>query len=247
MPEDAEKTTVNLDDLARYDTPTICNAIDLFEVRSPDAGYMNHTIRCCFEKLPPMVGYAATFTYQASAAPAGSPSRQVADLIETFADMPGPAVVVIQDLDTPTVAASFGEVSCHTYRAFGAAGLISSGAGRDLEQVEQINFPVFVGSPAICSHGYNRVVSINEAVKVGGLTIHPGDLLHGDRNGVAVIPRQIAPKVARVAAELLEAEKVVLNCVDDPAGPTLSAYRQAVAEMSGMLARIKGRTASQRQ
>ena len=80
---------------------------------------------------------------------------------------------------------------CTTYKAFGAVGLITSGAGRDLDQVEALHFPCFTGG-TICAHGYCHIPSINVPVHVGGVTIHPGDLLHGDRNGVTTIPQEIA-------------------------------------------------------
>ena len=68
---------------------------------------------------------------------------EVSRRLETFQDLPGPVVVVFQDLDDPAVGATFGEVMCSTYRAFGSTGLVTSGGGRDLEQVRAIDFPVF--------------------------------------------------------------------------------------------------------
>ena len=68
-------------------------------------------------------------------------------------------------------------------RAFGAVGLITSGAARDLDQVRRLAFSVF-SNGAICSHGYSHIVSIQTPVRVGGLAVNPGDLLHGDANGV---------------------------------------------------------------
>ena len=52
-----------------------------------------------------------------------------ADLLATFESLPGPAVVVIQDLDEPPAAACFGDVSCSSYLAFGARGVVTSGGG----------------------------------------------------------------------------------------------------------------------
>src|SRR5690606_16713792 len=125
-----------LDQLAKFDTPTICNVIELFDIRPRNVGYTDHRIQCNFPEFPPMVGFASTAAFR-SDAPAvggdayGSMDQQVAG----FAELPGPAIVVFQDLDDPPVAATFGEVMCATYQAFGAAGLITSGGGRDLEQV----------------------------------------------------------------------------------------------------------------
>src|SRR5690606_27021966 len=119
----------------RYDTPTVCNAIELFDVRPRQLGYMNASIRACFPALPPMVGYAATATFRSQQPPRGGDAYSGMDAqVARFAELPGPPVVVFQDLDDPVAAATFGEVMCTTYQAFGAVGLITSGAGRDLDQ-----------------------------------------------------------------------------------------------------------------
>jgi len=130
--------------------------------------------------------------------------------VESFGELPGPAVVVFQDMDSPPAAASFGEVMCSTYQAFGAAVIVTSGGGRDLDQVEALGFPAFVGS-VMCAHGYCHTLSIGVPVHVGGITIYPGDLLHGDRNGVTTIPGEIASAVAAAGAEFMAAEQVVLD------------------------------------
>jgi 4-hydroxy-4-methyl-2-oxoglutarate aldolase len=197
--------------LRKYDTPTVCNVIELFDVRPRHTGYMNARIQACYPKLPPMVGYASTATFRSAAAPrSGDVYSGLAEQVASFAALPGPAVVVFQDLDEPPAAATFGEVMCTTYRAFGAAGLITSGAGRDLDQVEALSFPCFTGG-TLCAHGYCYIPQINVPVHVGGVTVHPGDLLHGDRNGVTTIPLDIAPAVARACAEYVAAETVVLD------------------------------------
>ena len=115
--------------------------------------------------------------------------------VEQFAELPGPAVVVFQDLDDPPVGATFGEVMCSTYKAFGSVGLITSGGGRDLDQVKAIDYPVFTGS-TICSHAYCHILHLGLPVRVGGLMVNHGDLLHGDANGVTNIPLDIAAEVA---------------------------------------------------
>ena len=239
-----------LDDLAKYDTPTICNVIELFGGQSPTSGYIDHRIRCWFDKLPPMVGYACTATFR-SAAPASNgsasanacASKEVAHLVESFSNVPGPAVVVFQDLDDPPAAACFGDIACNTYQAFGAVGFMTSGAGRDLAQVEALNFPVFASS-AMCSHGYGRLTTIGEHVRVGGVMIYQGDLLHGDRNGVIVIPHKIAPYVADVAGKVMEVEEPVLQYLKKPQSPTVEGYRAVIQEMQDQLKDIQANIAS---
>src|SRR5262245_6631648 len=201
----------DLELLRKYDTPTICNVVELFDVRPRTAGYMDSRIQACFPKFPPMVGFAATATFRSAAPPrSGNVYSGLADQAASFAELPGPPVVVFQDLDNPPAAATFGEVMCSTYKAFGAVGLITSGAGRDLDQVEAINFPCFTNG-TICAHGYCHIVQINIPVHVGGVMVQPGDLLHGDRNGVTTIPNEIASEVPQACAELAAAEAVILD------------------------------------
>jgi 4-hydroxy-4-methyl-2-oxoglutarate aldolase len=204
-------TPIDLDRLRRFDTPTVCNVVELFDVRPRSAGYMDGRIRACYPKLPPMVGYACTATFRSASPPAsGNVYASLSEQVATFASLPGPAVVVFQDLDDPVASATFGEVMCTTYKAFGAVGLITSGAGRDIDQVEPLNFPCFCDG-YICAHGYCHFPQINVPVRVGGVAIHPGDLIHGDRNGVTTIPHEVAHLVAGGCEEYMAAEAVVLD------------------------------------
>jgi len=202
---------IDLKLLAQYDTPTICNTIELFEVRPRNEGYMDARIRACFPEMPPAVGYAATATMRcALPRREGDVYGSLDEQVARFAELPGAAIVVFQDLDDPPVAATFGEIMCTTYKSFGAVGLITSGAARDLDQVRRLGFPAF-SNGAICSHGYSHIVDLHRTVRVGGLTIHPGDLMHADCNGVTTIPVEIASEVAQVAAEFCAAESLVLE------------------------------------
>jgi regulator of RNase E activity RraA len=207
-------TTVDrdvLERLRRFDTPTICNVLELFDARSRTAGYFDGRIKACFPDLPPMVGYACTATFRAGSPPrSGDVYAGLGKQVEAIAAMAGPAVVIFQDLDDPPVAATFGEVMASTYKAFGCVGLITSGAGRDLEQVAVLDFPCFTGG-TICSHGYCQIVELQVPVRVGGVTVYPGDLLHGDCNGVSTIPNELAAAVADACSEFYAAEAVVLD------------------------------------
>lgn len=197
--------------LRKFDTPTICNVVELFDVRPRTAGYMDGRIRAIYPKLPPMVGYAATATFRSAAPPAsGNVYSGLAEQVEAFAQLPGPPVVVFQDLDSPVASATFGEVMCTTYKTFGAVGLITSGAARDLDQVAPLDFPCFADG-VICAHGYCHILAINIPVHVGGVMVHPGELLHGDCNGVTTIPNELAEATAQACPELAEAESVVLD------------------------------------
>ncbi len=197
--------------LREYDTPTICNVIELFAVRPQTEGYLDGRIRCCFPGLPPMVGYASTATFRAAAQPReGAEYGSLEEQVKLFDEIPEPAVVVFQDLDDPCAAATFGEVMTTIYHSFGAAGLVTSGAARDLDQVRAFGFPCFADG-VICSHGYPQILDLHVPVHVGGVMIHPGDLLHGDANGVTTIPHEIASEAAHALEEFVQTEEVILD------------------------------------
>jgi regulator of RNase E activity RraA len=203
----------DLDLLRNYDTPTICNVIEVFGLRPQTEGYMDARIRCCFPEMPPMVGYASTATFRSASPPrAGDVYAALDAQIAGFPKLPQPVVTVFQDLDDPPAGATFGEVMTSIYKSAGAVGLITSGAARDLEQVRAIGFPCF-SDGVICSHAYPQIVSLEVPVRVGGLMVYPGDLLHGDANGVTNIPHEIASAVAHACAEFIKSEEVVLNYV----------------------------------
>jgi len=227
-----------LEKLRTFDTPTICNIIELFEVRPRDIGYMDARIRACFPEMPPTVGFAATATFRASAPPReGDAYASLEVQVERFAELSGPPIVVFQDLDDPTIAATFGEIMCTTYQAFGAVGLVTSGAGRDLEQVRAIDFPVFTNG-TICSHGYNYIPQVHVPVHVGGIVVYPNELLHADLNGVTTIPHKIAAEVADVGQEFVATESIILDALRGEA-PSVGRLREARAEARARVEKLR--------
>ena len=235
--------TISSEELALLkgvDTPTICNVIELFDVRPRNTGYMDDRIQACFPEMPPMVGYATTATLCTGTPPRGGDTYAGMDgQIAKFDSIPEPRVVVFQDLDVPSAAATFGEVMCMTYQTFGCAGLVTSGAGRDLDQVRAIDFPTFT-SGTNPSHGYHQIIDANVPVHVGGMTVYPGDLIHGDCNGVTTIPNHIAGGVARLCGEFMEAEGYVLDFLK--AGkPDLKGWVAARAASTKKIAELRER------
>ena len=229
-----------LQKLQKFDTPTICNLIELFDVRPRNVGYMDSRIVAAFPEMPPAVGFAATATFRSGAPPRqGDAYGDLTQQVERFAELSGPPIVVFQDLDDPAVSATFGEVMCTIYQAFGAAGLITSGAGRDLDQVRAIGFPVFTNG-TICSHGYNHIPQVHVPVRVGGLSVFPDDLLHADCNGVTTIPVDIAAEVADIGAEFVAAEAVVLEAMRR-GKPTPALLVEARAEMAARVRQLTQR------
>jgi len=228
-----------LDKLRQFDTPTICNVIELFEIRPRNQGFMDHRIRSAFPEMPPMVGFACTSAFRSDQPPGTGVAYGILQTqLEQFKEIPGPAVVVFEDLDNPAVGATFGEVMCSTYKAFGASGLITSGGGRDLMQVKALDFPVFTGS-TICAHANCHILHVGLPVRVGGLTVCTGELLHGDANGVTQLPIDIAAEAADVAAEFLEAESLVMDYVKGDGPKDIAAFTETTKAMAEVVKRLR--------
>lgn len=227
-----------LEKLRTFDTPTICNLIELFDVRPRNTGYMDARIKACSPEMPPMVGFAATATFRSSAPPREGDAYAGTEVqVERFGELSGPPIVVFQDLDDPAVAATFGEVMCTTYKTFGAIGLITSGAGRDLEQVRGIDFPTFTNG-TICAHGYCHTLQVHVPVHVGGIAVYPNDLLHGDLNGVTTVPHEIAAELADIGDAFVAAEGIILDALRSKE-PSVERLRQARAEAKGRIENLR--------
>lgn len=229
--------------LTAFDSPTICNVIELFDVRPRNRGYMDGRIKATYPELPPMCGFAVTASFRSDAPPAeGGAYGNFSQLIEKFAGLPGPAVVVIEDLDDPAVSAAYGEVMCSSFQGFGSAGLVTSGAGRDIEQVRGLKYPVF-SSSTIVSHGYCHLLHLGLPVRVGGLMVNQGDLLHGDANGVTNIPLDIAGDVADASAEYMAAESFIIDYVKAPGEKNIAKFNDMRKEFAAAIEKLRKRVA----
>ena len=230
-----------LDKLTQFDTPTICNVIELFDVRPRNRGYMDARIRSNFPDFAPVAGFAATAQFRSDTpAEGGGAYGSIQTQLEQFQQLPGPAMVVFQDVDDAPAAAVFGEVMCSTYQAFGSTGLITNGAGRDLEQVRALGYSVFTGS-TICSHGYCHMLHLGLPVRIGGLMVRQGDLLHADANGVSEIPVEIATEVADIAGEFVAAEEIVLDYVKASGEKSIAQYDALRGEFMEAVAQLQSR------
>jgi 4-hydroxy-4-methyl-2-oxoglutarate aldolase len=231
-----------LDTLHKFDSPTISNVIELFEIRPRNAGYMDPTIRALFPDMPPIVGFASTATSRASRAASGRTKANLKEQIEGLERVPSPRIMVFEDVDSPVAAAMFGEVMCSVYQRFGCVGLITNGAGRDLDAIRRLGFAAFTSSVCV-SHGYSHFEELNVPVQVGGIVVRPGDLIHADGNGIVVIPLDIAEKVAHACAAYIKTETVILDYLknkDVDVGGLQGAFDKHVALMKAISKKFHG-------
>jgi len=201
-------SAAELERLRQIDTCTASNAIERFEVRLRNEGFVRGAVRCQFPELPPLAGYAATALIRSSNAPmSGRCYYDRMDWWQYLTTIPAPRVMVFQDVDpTPGLGAFVGEIHATIAHALGCVGCVTNGAVRDLEPARKLGFHFFAGNVSV-SHSYAHIVEFGDPVEVGGLRIRPGDLIHGDRHGVHTIPLSIAAQVPDVAERILHDEQ----------------------------------------
>lgn len=215
--------------LRGVDTPTVCNAIEVAEGRRGFAAFTRGTM-VCTEPGRAVVGLAVTAEIAGRAPPAEPAevirARRMA-YYRAMHDAPRPAVAVIGDLDHPDcVGAFWGEVNATLHKAFGLAGALTDGVVRDLGDLPP-GFPVIAGSVGP-SHGFVHVRSVGRPVRIMGLEVRPGDLVHADRHGAAVIPPAVVPVLAAAIGRLRANEGIVLEAARRP-GFDFAAFEAAWA------------------
>ena len=205
-------TAEELNALRLIDTCMVANAVETFNLRLRNTGFTDGSIRCMFPDAPPMAGYAATARLRSAEPPMkGGTFHDRTDLWKSILKIPAPRVLVLQDMDDPPGRGAFiGDVHAAILKALGCMGYMTNGAVRELPAASELGVQLFAGS-VVASHAYAHIFEINAAVSVGGIEVHPGTLLHGDRHGVVSVPAEIAGEVARVAAQLKSEEKKVIE------------------------------------
>ena len=190
----------------------MANAVESFGVRLRNEGYTTGGISCLVPHAVPLVGFAVTARIRCSNPPkSGHAYVDRTDWWQCMPAMPGPRVVVIEDVDERPGTGSFvGGVHAGILRALGCIGVITNGAVRDLPTLEELGMHVFAGSVSV-SHAYSHIVEFGKPVLIAGLEIKTGDLLHADRHGVLSVPMELAPKLPAAADGILAREREVLE------------------------------------
>jgi len=201
-------STEGLEALRRWPTPAVSNAIELFDIRPRNEGFMLPEIMCVFPELEPMIGYAVTAVISADS-PEGR-RIQPPQWWEEILKIPEPRVAVIHDIDNTVMGSFWGEVNANIHKALGCVGTVTDGSVRDLDEVREIGFHFFSSCVSV-SHAYVHLVEVSTPVKVGGLVVRPGDLIQGDKHGVISIPKEIAKDVSTAAQLVEDWERRVIN------------------------------------
>lgn len=216
--------------LRRFDTPTICNALEMIMPERQALGFTTDHLFASDPTLPPIVGYARTATVRSVEPPARDAATMRDQRLAYYAYIaaePRPSVVVIQDIDPrPGFGAFWGEVQTAVHKGLGAVGGVTNGAMRDIEQVAP-GFQLLAGR-IVPSHAHVHLVDFGAQVNVFGMTVRHGDLIHADRHGAMVVPIAALDRLPAAIETILKREKVILDAARAP-GFTVEKLKAAMA------------------
>ena len=204
--------------LRSFDTPTICNALEVARPECRGEGFTTRPLVCLRPQMPPIVGYARTATIRAeqpSGQDPGTVRQRRLDYYAYVDDGPKPSVIVIQDLDpAPGFGSFWGEVNSHVHRGLGAQGVVTNGSIRDLDDNAE-GFQMLAGQVGP-SHAYVRIEEFGRPVEVADMIVRSGDLIHADQHGAVVIPEDVAPDLPAIIDRLVRKEAVIIEASKRP-------------------------------
>ena len=209
-------TTQEVEALKKITSPSVANAIETFKVRPREQGNLSSDIRARFPEMGPMVGYAVPCVIRAEQGPIEGHRASTYGWWDFVLTIPAPRVIVVHDLDDPRgQGAQWGEVQANIHRALGCVGVVTDGSVRDLDEVRALGFQ-FCAAHVSVSHANVHMVDFGIPIKVGGVLIKPGDLIHGDQHGVCTIPHDIASKIPEAIAKVEADEREIISACQSP-------------------------------
>jgi 4-hydroxy-4-methyl-2-oxoglutarate aldolase len=214
--------------LKSVDTPTLSNAIELLKLRPLSEGFSPLSVRCLLPELGRMVGYAVTA--QVATMNEGPVDWSIfMQLFAAIAQSPKPAVVAFEEVGPDRdYAAHCGEVMATIFTRLGAIGLITDCAVRDIAEVRAMKFLYFARG-LVASHANFRIVQVGIPIQVEGLVIRPQDLVHGDENGLLVVPSEGLTRLPEAVEEVRSREGDLMQFVRGP-GFSLDGLQERLLE-----------------
>jgi len=216
MKTHSESNDAWIDQLKGVDSPTLSNAIETLKLRPHAEGFTPLQIRCLFPEFGRMCGYAVTAQVETMTQMHPTEESTFLELFQAVEASLKPAVVVFQELGGHgDHAAHCGEVMGTIFTRLGAVGLVSDCGVRDLPEVRALGFHYF-SRGAVVSHASFRIVRVGVPVQIHGLAIQPGDLLHGDENGLLQIPNAAHDKLLAAVEAVRSRERKLMDLVRGP-------------------------------
>ena len=221
-------TTEDLKSLAGWDTPTICNALEITNPERRGYGFSVKPFVCLDPSLPPIVGVARTVQIRAAQPPSGSDAGNRMPYYEYIGEGELPKVVVIEDIDPqPGIGAFWGEVNTAVHKGLGTLGVVTNGSIRDLPDSAP-NFQA-LGGMVNPSHAFVHPVAFNIPVNVHGMSAEHNDIIHADQHGAVVVPTDAVKRIPN-AIDLISRREAKILAAARAEGFNIDKLKQAIGD-----------------
>ena len=135
--------------------------------------------------------------------------------IQTLDEAP-PGSVIVEVLEDGLETAGVGNLMATTAKVRGLAGMVIDGGARDVEELEEIGFPIWSRSQTpSTSVGRYVPVAKNVPVTCAGVLVRPGDWIVGDMTGVVVVPKDSMPQVLKLLRQYDEKETKMIPLIKE--------------------------------
>ena len=202
--------------LKAADSPTVSNAIEELGVRDHRVGFAGSKVRCIYPELGVTLGYAVTAQIDTTGPGPIEVGRGMREFAQLLATAPKPAIVVVQDVGPHKArAAMFGDYAATLYRALGAVAFVTDGAIRDVDQMREMQFACFAAGTSV-SHGNPRRITMDIPIEIDGMVVEPGDLIHGDVNGLLNVPLAAAADLPAQIEHVRATERAAMDALIGP-------------------------------
>ena len=217
------------DILKATDTPTVCNAIELAQGSRDFRRFTKRQMVPVRTGDPPVVGRALTAKIRAKSPPT-RPAAEIGkirmDYYKYVSEAGKPAIVAMQDLDSPEPHGAFwGEINATVHKAFNVEGVVTDGTARDIDALPS-GFPILAGVHGV-SHAFVHVLEFDTPVSIFGMDVRPGELVHADRHGALVVPEMLLDKLPDAIRSLIERERIVLEPARDSEQYDFETFRRS--------------------
>jgi 4-hydroxy-4-methyl-2-oxoglutarate aldolase len=203
--------------LEQIDTPTVANAIERLELRDTTEGYADLRLRRLVDQGKPMVGYAVTFKVDSTTPGMVADRSKLVELLAAVEASPKPCVVVCQEAGPrPERGCHMGDVIGTRLASIGAVGVVSGSGIRDLDGIRSVGLTAYALG-TVAGRGSWTIAEVGGPVEVAGLEVRPGDLLHGDGDGLVHVPVDEPDRLLELIDETMAKESDSRTRVGDGA------------------------------
>ncbi|HUW93926.1 MAG TPA: RraA family protein [Bacteroidales bacterium] len=226
-------------ELKRWNTPTVYNGWEQITRHNTGRdGFNLEPVTDYMQQMGPMAGYAVTVVIEPGNRGHSNNNPETTKLyLEYIASVPGPKIVVVQDLDKPVIYGAFwGEVNSNLHWALGCIGTITDGGIRDTDEMNNAGFKALARGVCV-GHAWSTPVKWNCEVEVFGRKVLPGQMIHADKHGFLVIPDEDQEKLLEATRFMDSNEcKTIISAARNTTGKStveiLAGFNRAVVSFN---------------